>query len=96
MKKFIPPKNHKVIYMTINATILIAFLTLLIVYGNNIVIMGLSMGTFFLFNGIWSLNKKNYSLIHRDDKSYSIQYVWIMALIVGILLLVICLVYLIF
>lgn len=86
MYKFTPPKKNKFVYISVNVAILIAFLTLRIVCGNDEVILGLNMGIFCLFNGIWSLNKKNFSLIHRDDKRY--QYGWIFALILGFLMII--------
>jgi len=91
--KFVSPQKNKVIYIIINLLIVITTLALLFIYSNKTIVTGLCFSVLLLFNGIWGFNKKNYSFIHRDDKGYSTQYAWIIFLILGFLLLILCIVY---
>lgn len=89
---FKPPSKYKLIYIFINIAIIIATITIWFIY-RSIVLVGIPLCVLLLYNGLWSVNKNWYSLCHRKDKSYSIQYVWIMFIILGSTLLVLELLY---
>ncbi len=95
MYQFRPPIKNRFVYIIVNGMIIITFFTLRMVGGNDAIMLGLSLGTFFLFNGVWSMNRKNFSLIHRDDKNSNLAYGWIIAVILGALLVILCLTYLV-
>lgn len=90
--KFIPPTKFKILNWIIN-TILIFFIILSMIIFDNIVEKSMSLCVFLLYNGLLSINRKWYSLCHRDDESYNVKYVWIIFLILGFLLLICDIIY---
>lgn len=90
-----PPKRNKVLYIMINCLILFSAVGLIVFQGYNTIYLSLSLGVLFTFNGVWSINSKWYSFIHRKDKSYNNIYSWIIFTVLGISLLVLSLLYLI-
>lgn len=90
--KFTPPTKFKILNWIINV-ILILFIILSMIFFDNIVEKSISLCIFLLYNGLWSINRKWYSLCHRDDESYNVKYVWIIFLILGCLLLILDIVY---
>lgn len=74
-----PHKDFKKTYIIINILIIIGSITFLIFESwiNKLDIsLGLCTGILLLFNGLWSINKKNYSFFHRDDTAITNRYYW--------------------
>jgi len=91
---FIGPKKNKGIYIFIN-TIIIVFNILILILYKDLINLAISIAVLFLFNGLWSINRKWYSFIHRDNKSYYCMYAWLMAIIIGILLTILIIIYIV-
>ena len=85
--KFKPPTKFKNLNLIINFILIISVIVSMI-FVNGIIKKSISLAIFLLFNGLWSINRKWYSLCHRDDKSYSVKYIWIIFIILGSALLI--------
>ncbi|HQD92571.1 MAG TPA: hypothetical protein PK924_04790 [Bacilli bacterium] len=87
-----PHKDLKKTYIIINILIIIGSITFLIFESwiNKLDIsLGLCTGILLLFNGLWSINKKNYSFFHRDDTAITNRYYWFFLIAIGTFLLII-------
>lgn len=93
--KFESPSKCKAVYIIINIFIVISIAVIGIIFQNNIILISIPIAVLCMFNGIWSINRKLYSFIHRDNKNYSINYSWIIAIILGSLLSILAIIYLI-
>lgn len=93
-----PPQRLKKTYIIINILIIIGSITFLIFESwiNKLDIsLGLCTGILLLFNGLWSINKKNYSFFHRDDTAITNRYYWFFLIAIGTFLLIITGIYII-
>lgn len=92
--KFISPKKNRAIYIIINTFIVTSIILIKFIY-EEILYVSIPIAAMFLFNGLWSINRKWYSFIHRDDKSYYNKDVWLIFIILGILFSTLLLIYVI-
>jgi hypothetical protein len=92
--KFISPKKNRAIYIIINTLIVASIILIRFIY-EEILYVAIPITAMFLFNGLWSINRKWYSFIHRDDESYYNKYVWLIFMILGILCSTLLIIYVI-
>lgn len=92
--QFIAPKKNRTLYIIINILIFATIIFTRLMY-EELFIVAIPISVFFLFNGLWSINRKWYSFIHRDDKSYSKRYAWFIFMIPGISLSTLITIYII-
>ena len=85
--KFTPPTKFKTLNWIINILLVISMI-LSMIFIDGIIEKSISLCIFLLFNGLWSINDKWYSICHRNDESYNVKYVWIIFIVLGCALLV--------
>lgn len=97
MKKnvFNCPSKFKLIYLVINILLIISIIIVTICL-KEIIFIAIPVSIFLLYNGLWSINKKWFSWIHRDNEAYYIKWVWIMFIILGGLLFILEILYWLF
>ena len=71
---FIPQKKFKILYDLINIIIIIPCI-LCLLFTVHMIFKSIPLCIFCLFNGLWSINGKWYSWMHRNDESYNVKYV---------------------
>ena len=90
--KFTPPTKFKMLNWIINIILVISIILSMIFIGG-IIEKSISLCVFLLFNGLWSINRKWYSICHRDDESYNVKYIWIIFIVLGSVLLIFDIIY---
>ena len=90
--RFMPPTKFKKLNWIINI-ILVVSIIISAIYIDGLVEKSISICVFLLFNGLWSINRKWYSLCHRDDESYNVKYAWIIFIVLGGVLLICDIIY---
>lgn len=89
MAEFQPPEKGKGIYLFCNIALL-GFLYFCIAFRGVLTAWtAFSAAGFFLFNGFWSINKRLFSWLHREDPAGGgfLQRGWILFLALGGVLL---------
>ena len=97
MKKdvFNCPSKFTLIYLVINILLIISIIIVKICL-KEIIFIAIPVSIFLLYNGLWSINKKWFSWIHRDNETYYIKWTWIMFIILGGLLFILEILYWLF
>ena len=90
--KFTPPTKFKTLNWIINIMLVISMI-LSMIFIDGIIEKSISLCIFLLFNGLWSINGKCYSICHRNDESFNVKYVWIIFIVLGSALLVFDIIY---
>ena len=90
--KFTPPTKLKKLNWIINIVLVISMI-LSMIFIDGIIEKSISLCIFLLFNGLWSINDKWYSICHRNNESYNVKYVWIIFIVLGSVLLVFDIIY---
>ena len=90
--KFTSPTKFKTLNWIINILLVISMI-LSMIFIDGIIEKSISLCIFLLFNGLWSINGKWYSICHRNDESYYVKYVWIIFIVLGSALLVFDIIY---
>ena len=88
MNEFKPPQKGKGIYIFLNL-LLIGFLYYCIAFRGVVTEWtAFACSGFFLFNGFWSLDRRLFSWLHREDTSISaFRHGYLVFLVVGALFL---------
>ena len=90
--KFTSPTKLKTLNWIINILLVISMI-LSMIFTDGIIQKSISLCIFLLFNELWSINGKWYSICHRNDESYNVKYVWIIFIVLGSALLVFDIIY---
>ena len=85
MAEFQPPEKGRGVYIALNIALL-AFLYYCIAFHGVLTAWSeFAAGGFFLFNGAWSVNRRLFSWLHREDPTSGsfLRHGWIVFLAVG-------------
>ena len=63
------------------------------IFCDDLILKSIPLCIFCLYNGLWSISKTYYSWFHRDNKEYSVAWMWLLLIICGVSLLILDIIY---
>lgn len=90
--KFTPPTKFKTLYLIVNIVIIIPLILSWILL-DDLILKSIPISIFCLYNGLWSINKNYFSWFHRDNREYSVVWMWLILIICGIAILIFDIIY---
>lgn len=87
-----PPKKFKLLYLIVNIVIIIPLILSWILL-DDLILKSIPICIFCLYNGLWSINKNYFSWFHRDNREYSVVWMWLILIICGIAILIFDIIY---
>ena len=90
--KFTPPTKFKQFYLIVNIVIIIPLILSWILL-DDLILKSIPICIFCLYNGLWYINKNYFSWFHRDNREYSVLWMWLILIICGNAILIFDIIY---